>query len=249
MRSQEVDVLMEFLRMPLSSSDEVFSKFSEESAIRRGFNKKRFLFLEGSRDNRVLLVAHADTFWDKDNPWGWNQQQEVVLRHGVIRNSYGGLGADDRAGCAMVWLLKGLGHSILITDGEENGRQGSRWLMAKNPDIAHRINSAHQFVVQLDRMNSSDFKCYEVGTDEFRAYIRHETGYTEPDRESFTDIVTLCRDICGVNLSVGYYDQHTFLEHIVVSEWQYTLGVCRNWLKRKDLPLFRLGGIADGGSR
>ncbi|HJW87414.1 MAG TPA: hypothetical protein VJ440_12350, partial [Candidatus Brocadiaceae bacterium] len=56
----------------------------------------------------------------------------------------------------------------------------------------------------------------------------------------FTDIVTLCRRITGVNLSIGYRNEHTDDEHLVLQDWQHTLDVCRTWLSRAELPRFDL---------
>jgi hypothetical protein len=71
----------------------------------------------------------------------------LLLSNGVFQsaNRIRGIGADDRAGCAILWLLKDLGHSLLITDGEEKGGIGSKWLMndTENADIAEEINTEH----------------------------------------------------------------------------------------------------------
>ncbi len=123
----------------------------------------------------------------------------------------------------MLWLLKEMGHSILITNGEESGQKGSNWLINKNPDIADKINSNHKFIIQLDRRNGKDFKCYSVGTVEFKEYVSKITGYSEPDWSSYTDIVTLCRHICGVNLSIGYRNEHGTDEYLVIDKWLNTL--------------------------
>lgn len=232
---------MEFLKMSLGSSDEIFDKFAGLSgAIRRGSGLEQFLFIKGNRENRVLLVAHADTYWDSYYCDNENDPQLVSQRNGIIKNENGGLGADDRAGCAIVFLLKDIGHSILITSGEEHGRKGSNWLMNKNPDIADEINLNHQFVVQFDRRNGTDFKCYSVGTEEFRDYVKKSTGYSEPDRSSYTDIVTICRDVCGVNLSIGYYNEHSKEEYLAIGEWENTLNISREWLSQNELPRFNL---------
>lgn len=237
----DIDTLMDFLKCPLENSEEVFNKFAcIPGAIHRGQGLEQFLFIEGTRKNRVLLVAHADTYWDQNYGGNGNKPQNIVNQNGIIQNENGGLGADDRAGCAMIYLLKDLGHSILITNGEEHGRKGSNWLMRCNHDIADKINHEHQFIVQLDRRNASDFKCYSVGTDEFRNYVHRITGYEEADRSSYTDIVTICRDVCGVNLSIGYCNEHSPSEHLVIDEWENTLNICRKWLSEKELPRFCL---------
>lgn len=237
----DIGVLMEFLQMPLENAEPVFEKFvSIPSAIHRGEGLEQFLYIDGTRDNRVLLVAHADTYWDYRYGGSHGNRPRIIEQNGIIRNRNGGLGADDRAGCALIWLLKDMGHSILITNGEEHGRKGSNWLINENHDIADKINSSHQFIIQLDRRNGKDFKCYSVGTDEFRNYISKITGYSEPDRSSYTDIVTLCRDICGVNLSIGYRNEHSENEHLVIDEWVNTLNICRKWLSESELPRFSL---------
>lgn len=238
----ERDSLLEFLDMPLETSDPVFEKFSSiPQSIFRGEGLRRFLFVRGTRKDKVLLVAHADTYWDVHYTSSSNPiAKKLTFEKGVIKNLGGGLGADDRAGCAVVWLLRETGHSLLITDGEERGGVGSNWLMSSNPDIAEDINLNHQFVIQFDRRNGRDFKCYSVGTKEFRSYVERITGYTEPDRFSYTDIVTLCRSICGVNLSIGFYREHTEDEFIVYEERLNTLNLCRRWLSESNLPCFPL---------
>ncbi len=200
--------------------------------MRRGEGRRQFLYRPGTRNDRVLLVAHADTVWESG-------RQEIASENGIIRNRKGGLGADDRAGCAVVWLLRDLGHSLLIVDGEESGRQGSRWLMEANADIGNEINDTHNFVIEFDRRNGRDYKCYDVGTPEFRHYIEAVTGYSEPDRHSYTDIGILCREIPGANLSVGYRNEHTEQECLVVEEWRHTLDLCGTWLGGPGLPRFR----------
>lgn len=247
MKKDDLNVLMDFLRIPLESAERVFEAFSTiPNCIQRGKGLGRFLYVPGTRENKVLLVAHADTCWDgayRDA----KVEQKISSRKGIVRNLKGGLGADDRAGCALVWLLKETGHSLLITHGEERGCRGSEFLMHANPDIADEINAIHQFAVQLDRRNSRDFVCYTVGTDVFRRYVRQMTGYSEPARSSYSDIGTLCRDICGVNLSIGYYNEHSVDEYLVVDEWLATLNMCRKWLAKHELPRFRLNGT--GNSR
>jgi len=235
--------LCEFMDMPLGSADQVMDHFGAlEGAVRRGRGGEAFVYVPGQRRDRVVLVAHADTVWDgdmRDRAAGHSYQE----KDGVISSTtFGvGLGADDRAGCAILWILRDLGHSLLVTSGEETGTQGARWLMSINSDISSELNGGHQFMVEFDRRNARDFKCYGVGTDEFRQYLREVTGYSEPDRSSSTDITVLCRSICGVNLSVGYRDEHSAYETLVLKDWHHTLDMARNWLSTNDLPRFPLG--------
>lgn len=244
-----IKVLQEFLSYPIANSDAVFNRFrwleineNREVVYRENLRnqKERFLYIEGNRSDKVVLVAHADTVWDESYIYR-ELQQTITMDGDVIRgtNPECGIGADDRAGCAILWLLRNSGHSILITDGEEHGRIGSTWLMNNHTDMADRLNN-HQFMIQFDRRNARDFKCYTVGTDEFRAFIQKEIGYTEPDRNAFTDIVTLCRDICGVNFSIGYYNEHSTEECINVREWIHTYNKINLVLQSPNLQRFEL---------
>lgn len=234
--------LRDFLEMPIESTDPVFARFGNEpGAIIRGEGLRKFVYVPGRhRKDRVLLVAHADTVWDAEYTGETRLERQLACENGVIWNIHGGLGADDRAGCAMIWELQNLGHSVLITNGEEQGRTGATWLMDENPDIADEINSTHNFMVQLDRRNGADFKCYSVGSGSFQRYVKKMTGYSEPDRRAFTDIVALCRDICGVNLSIGYNNEHTDNEYLDARQWGNTLKVCQSWLGQESLPRFDL---------
>jgi hypothetical protein len=240
--ANHIEVLRSFLEIPLGSADGVFDRFLEiPGAIYRGKGLKRFLYVRGSRSNKVLLVAHADTYWDREYGYDPGPTHKIEIEDGNITavDKEFGLGADDRAGCAMLWLLKDLGHSLLVTNGEEDGQQGSSWLMSDNKDIAHEINHDHQFVIEFDRRKGRDFKCYDVGTDEFRSCVTVKTGYTEPDRRSSTDIRILCREIAGVNLSVGYHNEHGNQEHLNIAEWEHTLNLCCRWMTERELPGFR----------
>ena len=189
-------------------------------------------------------MAHADTFWDREYGYDPGRTHKIKIEDGNISavDEEFGLGADDRAGCAMLWLLKDLGHSLLVTNGEENGQKGSSWLMDHNKDIADEINHDHQFVIQFDRRNGRDVKCYDVGTDEFRSYVAEKTGYRQPKPGSSTDIRTLCREIAGVNLSIGYRNEHHENQYLNIAEWEHTLKVVKEWLsepllERCSLPL------------
>ncbi len=245
MPKSDTAILKEFLELPLWSSDEVFEYFRYElkSIFREAPDnpKQRFVYIEGNKKKKVVLLAHADNYFDKD--YGYPQTMHRIIEEDGFFISEGktGLGADDRAGCAMLYLLKDSGHSLLITDGEEQGKLGSRWLMESNQDIAEKINW-HQFMIQLDLRNAKEFKCYSVGSDPFREFIKSRTAFTEPDKELSTDITILCREIAGVNLSVGYYAEHSVYERINISEWENTLKILRK-LVNEDLPRFSLDAI------
>ena len=59
-------VLEEFCSFPISSADEVLYKFKNlpRAISRFDGDKRNFVYIPGTREDRVLLVAHADTVWD-----------------------------------------------------------------------------------------------------------------------------------------------------------------------------------------
>ena len=226
-------VLEKFLSCNLASTQEVFNEFIKLENAQYfpetdGFDD--FVYVPGRRSDRVVLVAHADTVFSQDG------QHKVVFEDGIYRSGeYDvaiGIGADDRAGCAMLYLLKDSGHSLLITNGEESGCLGSLSIRKNHEKIYDELNS-HMYFLELDRRNSSDFKTYDIPvSNEFNDFIAKETGFKEADTHSSTDITILCDKICGVNLSVGYYYEHTHVEYLVFSEWKHTLDVVMEMLKK-----------------
>ena len=202
----------------------------EEPILRTGY-----IFVPGTRADRCVIVAHADTYFDE-------VYQKSVIESNVnykdgfyySESKVSGIGADDRAGCAMLWLLRNSGHSLLILDGEEHGQIGAHYLKESNPDLFQEIND-HCFIIQLDRRGSNDYKYYSLPvSDGFIKYIEKSTGYTLAQGKGKTDICTLCTIACGVNLSVGYYDEHKPTERLCYKDWLNTYNIVKNML---DKPL------------
>lgn len=231
-----IDLLRMFFTFP--TPEAVFEHFAtlQPGVQPTGQGDRSFLYLPGNRPDRVLLVAHADTVWDEQLGF----PPKVLEEEGVLRSGDPalGLGADDRAGCAAIWALRDLGHSLLITGGEEKGLLGAKYLRDEHSSLYQDLNSSHRFAVQFDRQQGQQFKCYAVGSDEFRAYVEAKTGYHEPDRLRGSDISVLCGTICGVNLSIGYRDEHTPQETQSIAEWEHTVQVSRRWLSEANLPRF-----------
>jgi hypothetical protein len=155
-------------------------------------------------------------------------------------DSYG-IGADDRAGCAMLWALKDLGHHLLITDGEECGCLGTHFLLDEYKDIADIINNS-VFMLEFDRRISRKGTKYHYtayGTSagtEFCEFIESNTGYVDDDRGGHTDIVELCKTVSGANIGVGYSGAHSNSETIDTDVWRHTYEIFGRLLSK---PLVR----------
>ncbi len=221
--------------------DQVLDKFMTlNGSYTDGKGQNRFVYVPGTRDDRVLIVAHADTVWgqlpinvkyESGILFSGNRYKKYTVkgRNNTTFNINGvGIGADDRAGCAIAWLLRDLGHSLLITTGEEIGCIASKWIMS-NEWWRKELNLNHSFAVQFDRRSKHDIVFYDLGTNKFAAYVKEKTGY-KPQTGFNTDIKVLCNKICGVNISVGYYDEHTAQERLVLEQWENTYAMARKWL-------------------
>jgi hypothetical protein len=217
------------------SPDEVLDIFATlPGAITVGERTLRSVYVPGSREDRVLLVSHVDTVFDsKPVP------VMPVYKSGVISSGVktAGIGADDRAGCAILWRLRYLGHSLLLTNSEETGCQGSRFI-ERDTKLIDELNTKHKFAVEFDRRGSSDLVFYSVGSPEFIKWCEANFDGYKHNWGSFTDIGVLCKTMCGVNISVGYYDEHGSSERLVLKEWHRTLETARKALSQLNIPRF-----------
>jgi hypothetical protein len=244
------EILLFFLKQPLNSADSIFEIFATipNAKIYKGQNAgERFLFIEGNRPDAATLVAHADTVFEVSGEHSLVEDGDII-RSGS--DNYG-IGADDRAGCAMLWLLKDLGHHILLCDYEESTHKdaigncvGSKYLMREHSDIAQIINNS-SFILEFDRRlafgrRKEHYTCYNLPvSQDFRDFIERYTGFVDDDNTGYTDIMVLCRDVCGANICVGYSNAHSNKEMISISAFQNTYRIMSQLLtsKLKRFPL------------
>lgn len=221
-----LETLAEFLRCPLYDGGEVLQRFRAFPNAQYFEGKsplERYVYVPGTREDRVLLLAHADTVWDENYLHSRLETTPVFSANKVSgSNEEAGLGADDRAGCALLWLLKDSGHSLLILDGEEHGHFGAKLLRRSNTRLMREINR-HNYMLSLDLpgkdcchyhgiLNSKDF-CKYVETQLAQKVLNHKAG---------ADVSHVAKQACGVNLSVGYYRQHSAGECMSIPAWYET---------------------------
>lgn len=170
-------------------------------------NTKKYLYAEGSLP--VMLVAHLDTvfthppeeiFYDAPKGVMWSPQ---------------GLGADDRAGVfAILKLIEaGFRPHILFTMDEEMGGLGANAFVNENPTPPKNL----KFIIELDRRGDTDCVFYRCGNKDFHKFIESYNFITKIG--SFSDISTICPkwNIAGVNLSVGYQNEHEHIEFLKIN--------------------------------
>ena len=163
------------------------------------------------------IVSHTDTV-SKSKP------KSFKLIDGVLTNPSGVLGADDRAGVYIIYELmkKDTNAIFILTDLEEVGGIGAsdcatdQWFQ----DLSFNNISC---LLELDRENSDHCATYGYDNEDLLK-IFNDGGYKEAFG-SYTDVATLSDacDIACVNLSVGYYNQHTKREYLVIEELAQTL--------------------------
>lgn len=229
------ETLLDFLNTALDSGNQIYERFASLPGAVAGKGDKpleRYVYIPGKRKDRVVLVAHIDTVWDKAYDRAYYDDRDIRFNDGIFSsgNPNCGIGADDRAGCAMLWELRDCGHSILITDGEEKGKVGAWYLRKNNKKLFRELNK-HCYMIELDWKGTNCCLFNQVdNTNRFKQQIEKVLGFTDSKAKGGTDLAVLCRHICGVNLGVGYRYHHTVKEELVLSEWKNTLTKLREYL-------------------
>ena len=196
-------------------------------------SKEDYILAEGKIP--VVLVAHLDTVEEHDPKY----QMLYDEKKGILASLFG-LGFDDRAGVAAIIKIldSGFRPSIILTHGEEKGCLGSDQLIKDYPDYPFKDKA--KYMIQIDRRGKNDCVFYWDDNTEFVRYVE-SFGYYKDAMGSFTDIATLAPawGISAVNLSTGYYNEHTHNEYLVASEWYQTIEQVKIMLREiDDAPYF-----------
>lgn len=194
----------------------------------------KFIFAKG--DIPIALVAHMDTVFSSPV-----ENLYYDPRRNVMWSSEG-LGADDRAGIfAILYILlhtKFRPHIILTTD-EEKGCLGADAL-AKYKCPFDNL----KYLIQLDRRGANDCVFYDCYCPQFVEYVE-SFGFVE-NYGTFSDISSLCPawNVCGVNLSIGYENEHSIREILHVGQMLSTIDKVIKMLQEQDIPNFTYTKLA-----
>lgn len=188
-------------------------RYAEKELKENGYepiNEDGFLYAKGSYP--VLLVAHMDTVHKQ-------RVKTVVYTKGNVLSSPQGIGGDDRCGIYMILSIIQKYHcSVLFTEDEEIGCVGA----TKFCKTKYVENLDVNYMIELDRKGSKDAVFYSNGNEKFQEWICDKEIGFEKDFGSYTDICEIMEasGIAGVNLSCGYYKEHTLEEHVKVDEME-----------------------------
>lgn len=185
---------------------------------------KDYIIAEGNIP--IALVAHMDTVF-KHPPQDiyYDREKNVIW-------SPSGLGADDRAGVfAITQILKTkLRPHIILTTDEELGALGAVALTtATNKPFADM-----KYIIQLDRRGTDDCVFYNCENKKFQEYVESFGFVTAWG--SFSDISEICPmwGVAGVNLSIGYMNEHNTSETLHVAPMLNTINKVINMLEDAD---------------
>lgn len=189
---------------------------------------KEYVMAQG--ETPIALIAHLDTVF----PYG--KRKIYYDREAQVIWSPNGLGADDRAGVFAILLIiqHGFRPTVIFTTDEELGCLGADKLVLDYSEPPWPIN----YIIQLDRQGANDCVFYNCNNPEFEKYIE-EFGFIS-DFGSFSDISAICPTwgVAGVNLSVGYINEHTLQETLHVKFWKRTIKQVEKMLKKEKIPTF-----------
>lgn len=161
-------------------------------------------FLYGEGTIPIMLVAHLDTVHKTIPEEIYFDEEKFVVW------SPTGIGGDDRCGVYLIMRLLSRGYKphVLFLEDEEKGCIGAR----KCVEVLGKPNV--KFIVEIDRRGEDDCVFYDCDNKEFQDYI--QTFNFKKAWGSCSDICVLSKawDIASVNLSSGYYNEHTYYEHI-----------------------------------
>ena len=190
---------------------------------------KDYIIAEGTLP--IALVAHLDTvfpalpekiYYDSKAKVMWSPQ---------------GLGADDRAGVYSIIQILEMGYRphIIFTTDEEDGCIGTQKMLFDYPDPPFEL----KYIIQLDRQGIDDCVFYNCNNKIFEKYV-HNFGFNTAEG-SYSDISFIAPQwgVAAVNLSIGYENEHSYLETLSIEAMQNTiLTVCLMLLDVKNINRF-----------
>ena len=220
LNTTEVKSIEQFFQLTQEELLKIMSKFLK-SKYNKVFSTKEYVVAVG--DIPVGLVAHLDTVFPKPPENIFYDRAKNVMW------SPEGLGADDRAGVySIIQLIKqGFKPTIIFTTDEEKGAIGASKLVQDYPEPIADL----KYLIQLDRRGTSDCVFYDCNNHQFEEYVE-KFGFVTAFG-TFSDISIICPtwDIAGVNLSVGYANEHSYSEILHIGAMLSTIRKVSDMLK------------------
>lgn len=180
------------------SENDILEKFCEGATA---YKPNFYCYKKGKIP--VLLMAHVDTC------------QDYPLFEEDTSPIYKCLGADDRVGVSIIeYLLEKYDFHFLLTNEEEKGCKGAKQFVSDNIEL-EGVN----IIIGLDRRGTNHYVTYHDRHQEKIQKFAAKFGLQEQKgTNSDCKIISEGYGIAHLNLSVGYYNQHTIDEYINIHD-------------------------------
>lgn len=183
-------------------------------------------------DIPIALCAHLDTVWEDYKGQGKHMYYD---KYKECMWCPEGAGFDDKVGIFLVIKIvsSGLKPHIILSCNEEIGCLGASEVAKMECPF-----KCLKYCIELDRMGTNDCVFYSCDNPEFVNYV--ETFGFKKNWGSFSDISRICPawGVAGVNLSVGYLEEHSTNERLYVKAMLRTLSRVKRMLTQEDIPFF-----------
>lgn len=226
----EQSIMSTLIRSNQKTTKRMLTSLLEKYYPKKVIYGKKSLIAKG--EIPIALVAHMDTVFENQN---FNAKEIFYDRQKNVMWCPQNAGFDDKAGIfAILKIIQdGFRPWIIFTCDEETGGEGAH-------EVVCRIEQLQglRYIIELDRQGKTDCVFYDCDNPDFVSYVS-SFGFIE-DWGTFTDISIICPalGVAGVNLSVGYRDEHTREEILYVSALKSTIQKVEKMLSATDIPLF-----------
>lgn len=206
-------LLKNIMQMKQNQLHQVMSKYLSKNYDQVIIRDK---FIVAIGNTPIGLVAHLDTVHTRPPVnFFYDQEQQVLW-------SPQGLGADDRAGVYAIIQIVEAGYRphIILCKDEEIGGKGADAVIQMFPQYPFENLKC---LIELDRSGKQDCVFYDCDNEDFVKYIE-QFGFKE-DIGSFSDISILAPqwEVAAVNLSIGYYNEHSLGEFLHIGHMENTI--------------------------
>ena len=234
------DVLEHFLNLGTQSSAhenimQEFHTLNNSSISVLSDDNEGFVYIPGKRNDRVLLVSSLEFELNQ------TKQEELIFENGNYKTSKQKSYLDiATASSAILYLLKDSGHSLLIMNNDLYFPHFSvvNVINYQHKELFEEFN-AHQYILEFSYEYPKSIGFTPSTTQNFKNFIEDNTQFFEEKRLFHSSINELCERICGANVSAGYHKNKRKGLFLNLAEWEHTLNVFRNFLK-KPQPQFTL---------
>lgn len=201
--------LLSILKM---TESEIMIRFAQKANGYDLFVGEDFLWMH-KKENKIMLVSHADTIKRNDDFKLIVDEYKITALNSV-------LGGDDRCGVAMCEACLEQGNiDVLLTNYEESGCLGAKEFSLKFRKELKESNI--NALIEIDRRGINQFVYYDEGNKDLIG-IAELLGMKE-ERGSMSDVMFISEatGIAHLNISAGYYNEHTINEFIDTKGFLY----------------------------